>query len=160
MRTNKRYTKRRQSRKKSRKTKRTIKRNMRKYKGGDYPIDQMQQVPSNKYIPYGGNVIGSLDPPNISKGVTMSTFSGMAGGSSRMAGGGRKSRKVYKRRMLRRGGALMDIVPQQIVNSGRGVSSFVMDKFNGYQGYPEQASYLPYDQPIDSLNVAEVIRLY
>ena len=74
--------------------------------------------------------------------------------------GGRKSRKVYKRRMLRRGGALMDIVPQQIVNSGRGVSSFVMDKFNGYQGYPEQASYLPYDQPIDSLNVAEVIRLY
>ena len=54
----------------------------------------------------------------------------------------------------------MSIIPQQLVNTGRGVSSFFMDKVNGYQGYPSQPSYLPYNQPIDNINDVDLINYF
>ena len=52
------------------------------------------------------------------------------------------------------------IFPQQLINSGRGVSDFFWDKVNGYQGYQPAPSSSPYTQPIDSTNDISLISLY
>ena len=57
-------------------------------------------------------------------------------------------------------GNLMSIIPQQLVNTGRSVSSFFMDKVNGYEGNPSQSSYLPYNQPIDNINDVDLINYF
>jgi hypothetical protein len=148
------------------KKKRTVKqrrsknKQMKKYKGGtsSTALDNLNKIPTSRYIPYANELPGTFNYPQQAKGqMTM-------GGGSRMQR--RKSIKGIKRKssMKRskryRGGALSSLIPQQVVNSGRGVSGFLMDKFNGYEGNPAQSSYLPYIQPIENISTTELIELY
>lgn len=153
MRTKRYYSKKRRTLKKKKMNKSKYK----KMKGGDYPLDQLNQIPTRDYIPYGGNIIGNFDYPEQAKNTPnglLDVF--MRGGKKR------NYRKSFRKNSIKnkRGGSLMSIVPQQLVNTGRGVSSFFMDKVNGYQGYPSQPSYLPYNQPIDNINDVDLINYF
>jgi hypothetical protein len=156
--------------KKRRKTTTTIKRKTakRNYRGGNnYAIEQLRQVPTDKYIPFGGESYNHFDYPNLAEGVGMQTYTKSGGRSKRNTRSSSSARsrrlqpkkKSFKRKDVR-GGGLSAIIPQQIINTGRGISSFFTDKVNSYQGYPLASSYLPYKQPIDNLHNAEVISLY
>ena len=153
MRTKRYYSKKRRTLKKKKMNKNKYK----KMKGGDYPLDQLNQIPTRDYIPYGGNIIGNFDYPEQAKNTPnglLDVF--MRGGKKR------NYRKSFRKNSIKnkRGGSLMSIIPQQLVNTGRGVSSFFMDKVNGYQGYPSQSSYLPYNQPIDNINDVDLINYF
>jgi hypothetical protein len=153
MRTKRYYSKKRRTLKKKKMNKNKYK----KMKGGDYPLDQLNQIPTRDYIPYGGNIIGNFDYPEQAKNTPnglLDVF--MRGGKKR------NYRKSFRKNSIKnkRGGSLMSIIPQQLVNTGRGVSSFFMDKVNGYQGYPSQPSYLPYNQPIDNINDVDLINYF
>ena len=153
MRTKRYYSKKRRTLKKKKMNKNKYK----KMKGGDYPLDQLNQIPKRDYIPYGGNIIGNFDYPEQAKNTPNGALDAFMRGGRR-----RKSRKSFRKNSIKnkRGGSLMSIIPQQLVNTGRGVSSFFMDKVNGYQGYPSQPSYLPYNQPIDNINDVDLINYF
>ena len=153
MRTKRYYSKKRRTLKKKKMNKHKYK----KMKGGDYPLDQLNQIPTRDYIPYGGNIIGNFDYPEQAKNTPNGLLDVFMRGGRR-----RKSRKSFRKNSIKnkRGGSLMSIIPQQLVNTGRGVSSFFMDKVNGYQGYPSQPSYLPYNQPIDNINDVDLINYF
>lgn len=151
MRTKRYYSKKRRTLKKKKMNK------YKKMKGGDYPLDQLNQIPTRDYIPYGGNIIGNFDYPEQAKNTPNGLLDVFMRGGRR-----RKSRKSFRKNSIKnkRGGSLMSIVPQQLVNTGRGVSSFFMDKVNGYEGNPSQPSYLPYNQPIDNINDVDLINYF
>ncbi len=132
-----------------------------KMKGGDYPLDQLNQIPPQDYIPYGGNIIGNFDYPEQAKNTpngVLDVF--MRGGRKTGKKSFRNKRQKSIKHKKTRGGSLMSIIPQQLVNTGRGVSSFFMDKVNGYEGNPSQSSYLPYNQPIDNINDVDLINYF
>lgn len=129
-------------------------------KGGAYPLDQLDQIPPQKYIPYGGDIIGNFDYPEQAKNTPNGALNSFFRGGKRKSLLKHHSKKNSLKHKRFRGGSIMSIIPQQLVNTGRGVSQFFADKVNGYQGYPSQPSYLPYDQPIDRLSNSELIDYY
>jgi len=157
MRTKRYYSKKRRTLKKKKMNKNKYK----KMKGGDYPLDQLNQIPTRDYIPYGGNIIGNFDYPEQAKNTPNGALDAFMRGGRR-----RKNRKSFRNKSIKysiknkKGGSLMSIIPQQLVNTGRGVSSFFMDKVNGYEGNPSQSSYLPYNQPIDNINDVDLINYF
>jgi len=154
-------TKRYHSKKRNIKKRRTLKNKIKKMKGGDYPLDQLNQIPIQDYIPYGGNIIGNFDYPEQAKNTPNGALDVFMRGGRKT---GKKSFRNKRRKSIKhkktRGGNLMSIIPQQLVNTGRGVSGFFMDKVNGYEGYPSQSSYLPYNQPIDNINDVDLINYF
>jgi hypothetical protein len=146
----KRYTR----KKKTVKRRKQQRKHMQKYKGGNSSValDNINQIPASRYIPYsGGEIYGAFNYPQQAKGV----MTPIKGG---------KKRRSLKRKSIKqkgyKGGDVTAIIPQQLVNTGRGVTSFVMDKYNGYSGNPSQSSYLPYVQPIEHISSTELIDLY
>lgn len=140
-------------------------------KGGDYPLDQLRQIPPQDYIPYGGDIIGDFDYPEPAKNAPDSVIDFYLRGGRKSKNKKRSAHKKrtahykkrtahYKKHKKIRGGNLTSIIPQQALNASRGVSSFFMDKVNGYEGYPEQPSYLPYNQPINNMNDVELIKYF
>ena len=156
-------TKRYHSKKRNIKKRKTLKNKnkIKKMKGGDYPLDQLNQIPIQDYIPYGGNIIGNFDYPEQAKNTPNGALDVFMRGGRKT---GKKSFRNKRRKSIKhkktRGGNLMSIIPQQLVNTGRSVSSFFMDKVNGYEGNPSQSSYLPYNQPIDNINDVDLINYF
>ena len=115
-------------------------------------------VSPERYIPYGGNIVGNLDTPqstnNIVNGVSIDNMKFTGG--KRMKKMRKMTKKNIKQKKIKGG----SIFPQQIINSGRGISDFFWDKVNGYQGYQPAPSSSPYTQPIDSTNDISLISLY
>ena len=125
--------------------------------GGSY-LPFLSGVSPERYIPYGGNIVGNLDTPqptnDIVNGVSIDTMRFMGGRKNTKRT--KKTKKNIKQKKIKGG----SIFPQQLINSGRGVSDFFWDKVNGYQGYKPAPSSSPYTQPIDSTNDISLISLY
>ena len=125
--------------------------------GGSY-LPFLSGVSPERYIPYGGDIIGNLDTPqptnDIVNGVSIDTMRFMGGRKNTKRT--KKTKKNIKQKKIKGG----SIFPQQLINSGRGVSDFFWDKVNGYQGYKPAPSSSPYTQPIDSTNDISLISLY
>ena len=143
---------------KSRMNKRkSYKKSYKKTGGGSY-LPFLSGVSPERYIPYGGDIVGNLDTPqptnDIVNGVSIDTmrFTGGRKNTKRT----KKTKKNIKQKKIKGG----SIFPQQLINSGRGVSDFFWDKVNGYQGYQPAPSSSPYTQPIDSTNDISLISLY
>ena len=118
-------------------------------------------VPSDRYIPYGGNIVGNLDTPqptnDIVNGLSIDNMKFIGG--KRMRRNTKKTKRNFnyiKQKKIKGG----SIFPQQVINSGRGISDFFWDKVNGYQGYQPAPSSSPYTQPIDITNDISLINLY
>ena len=125
--------------------------------GGSY-LPFLSGVSPERYIPYGGNIVGNLDTPqptnDIVNGVSIDTMRFTGGKKNRRRT--KRTKKNIKQKKIKGG----SIFPQQLINSGRGVSDFFWDKVNGYQGYQPAPSSSPYTQPIDSTNDISLISLY
>jgi hypothetical protein len=153
----KRTNKNRSYKKKSRMNKRKSYKKSYKKKGGSGGsyLPFLSGVSPERYIPYGGNIVGNLDTPqstnDIVNGVSIDTMTFMGGRKKT-----RRTKKNIKQKKIKGG----SIFPQQLINSGRGVSDFFWDKVNGYQGYQPAPSSSPYTQPIDSTNDISLISLY
>ena len=159
------YNKKRTNKKRTYKNKSRMNKNKRKsYKktGGSFIPNSsfLSGVPSDRYIPYGGNIIGNLDTPqptnNIVNGLSIDNMKFIGGKKMK-----KRSKKNYNYNYIKqkkiKGGS---IFPQQVINSGRGISDFFWDKVNGYQGYQPAPSSSPYVQPIDVTNDISLINLY
>ena len=143
---------------KSRMNKRkSYKKSYKKTGGGSY-LPFLSGVSPERYIPYGGDIVGNLDTPqptnDIVNGVSIDTMRFMGGRKNTKRT--KKTKKNIKQKKIKGG----SIFPQQLINSGRGVSDFFWDKVNGYQGYQPAPSSSPYTQPIDSTNDISLISLY
>ena len=154
----KKRTNKNRSYKKSSKSRMNKRKSYKKTGGGSY-IPFLSGVSPERYIPYGGDIVGNLDTPqstnDIVNGVSIDTMRFM-GGKRRMTKRTKKTKKNIKQKKIKGG----SIFPQQLINSGRGVSDFFWDKVNGYQGYQPAPSSSPYTQPIDSTNDISLISLY
>ena len=155
-----RSNKKQRSKKQRSKKQRSKKQRSRGQKGG---IFSLQQLPTADYIPFGGDIVGNQDYPLISSDnntpVPPINFLGGKRSYGKQPSYGKRSygkRGGYRKKNKRGGG----LIPEQLVNTGRGVSGFFIDKVNSYQGNPAQASYMPYEQPIEHVNSSSLIDLY
>jgi hypothetical protein len=144
-----------QSKKQRSKKQRSKKQRSRGQNGG---IFSLQQLPTADYIPFGGDIVGNQDYPLISSDnntpVPPINFLGGKRSYGKQPSYGKRG--GYRKNKKRGGG----LIPEQLVNTGRGISGFFIDKVNSYQGNPAQASYMPYEQPIEHVNSSSLIDLY
>ena len=72
--------------------------------------------------------------------------------SHKKSKGKRSSHKKSKSKKYSGGGNTSTLLPQTIVNTGRGLMESVYETANGFSGHtnPSSLNPMPYDQPIDA----------